>query len=345
MSDPLRTLARLCWDASSAAVGRSAGVLASVLPAAEGRAGWRELDNKLAAFRGFERAAATPPPPAARLDALLAGLAALSPYDRLWATEGLGYAWAEVAWNGGEPRDLLAAVSARAPLATGMGLCFASRIVGSLPAAADRERLASALARFLALARDNAPPGWIPAVAEAWGFAARTLRPDLVPAIGHLLAADAGLSALFWHGVGRGLYFAPTHAVPLASPSLRAVDRALSEPPHAAGRSNAVAGFALAMTLVNFRHPEVVETFLAGAGGGRLPADGSFGAGVGAAVSIWERTIGREGLLRTWFDHRPAGPPGSATRWDRCVLGPAAAALANPPPAGDLFCVAWGGTR
>jgi hypothetical protein len=319
-------------------------MLASVLPTI-GSAGWRELGNKIAALRGFDRVAASPPAPAARLDALLAGLAALAPYDRLWAIEGLGFAWTKAAWDSGEPRDLLTAAPELVPLAAGMGLCFASRLVGALPAGADPQGLSAALARFLALARANAPAGWVPVVAEAWGFVARTLRPDLVPAIGPLLAADAELSALFWHGVGRGLYFLPTHAVPLASSSRRALDRALREPPHAAGCGNAVAGLALAMTLVNFRHPEVVETFLAGAAGGRFPDGGSFGAGVGAAASLWERTAGRGELLRAWLDRRPGAASGAAERWDRHVRGPIAAALANPPPVGELFRVAGRSAR
>jgi len=66
----------------------------------------------------------------------------------------------------------------------------------------------------------------------------------------------------FWHGVGRALYFSPTQFLPLCSKPWQGLDTSLQEPPHEAGRRNAVAGFVWALTLVNIRNTEIVAEFL-----------------------------------------------------------------------------------
>ena len=77
-----------------------------------------------------------------------------------------------------------------------------------------------------------------------------------------LSAIDPDIVGYFWHGVGRGLYFLPINALPCSSSTWRAVEMAHEEAPHTLGRLNALGGLAWAVTLVNIRHPAILEAFL-----------------------------------------------------------------------------------
>src|SRR6185369_8249429 len=72
---------------------------------------------------------------------------------------------------------------------------------------------------------------------------------------------DENLRDYFWHGGGRGIYFTATNLLPDGHTG-RALGMISAEPPHESGRRNALAGLAWAMTLVNFRHPEILAHFL-----------------------------------------------------------------------------------
>ncbi|HEX4963473.1 MAG TPA: hypothetical protein VF173_21775 [Thermoanaerobaculia bacterium] len=310
---------------------QSAAVAGSVLPQEAGLE-WRELANKLEAFECFQQASTF------RGLAPGAGLSLEEELQRtpgsfpaLWTAEGLGYALAESAWAAAEPRRrLLADLPDRAviPLHTGAALSFASRLL-----AAGQVRSAGGLERWIALWEENAHPGYRGLAAEALGLVTRNLYPHRALRLGELLRSIAPeLADSFWHGVGRGLYFAPTHVLPWSGAAARALEKAWREPPYGAGRRNATAGFAWALTLVNVRHPEVLAGVLSRQGREIRSAE-AFANGVASAVLIWYDVAGLDPHLAAFLDYRPEEPrPGLAALWRELVLAPCETAVGQTYP-------------
>ncbi len=190
-------------------------------------------------------------------------------------------------------------------LHAGLGLGLAGRVLEAIPETASGGELRRALDRFSDLCRENSREGYADVAFEALGLVARNLHPELVDRIDEeLRQEDPSAADLFWHGVGRGLYFAPTQALPLGSWS-RALDKIRRESPDARARRNVLSGFAWALTLVNLRHPEVLAAFLrAHAAAVREDA---WTHGVVAALLVWRAAAGREELLERFLSHRAEG--------------------------------------
>jgi hypothetical protein len=287
---------------------QSAGIAGAVLPGDAGLE-WRELANKLEAFEGFQRAG--------RVGALLER-PGLGTYGSLWAAEGLGFAHARNGWAAG-PRGRSAIPLI--PLQTGAALAFAGRLL-------DHQE---GLERWLALWEEQARPGFRDLAVEALGLVARNLYPQRLDRLAaDLRALDPGLDEPFWHGVGRGLYFAPTHAMPWSGAFARALEKAWREPPHEPGRLNAVAGLAWAFTLVNLRHPEILDDGLERSGAWIGSAE-AFANGVASAVLIWYGAVGQEGHLDAFLAYRPVSGHREA-RWHELVLSPCREALRRTGP-------------
>ncbi|HXU46937.1 MAG TPA: hypothetical protein VN783_15515 [Thermoanaerobaculia bacterium] len=292
-----------------------------------------ELGNKLAVFARFQRAGAFAGRGA--LPALAARARSLPAWESVWVVEGVAHAWTLSALAAGVPAARLLGPALDAiprscwlPLHTGLGLALGGRALDRAAAGAD---LGSVLNTFSADCRAAARPGYARAAFEGLGFAARTLRSGLVPAIDRALLRQAPhLAGAFWHGAGRGLYFVPAHALAGALP--RAFAAAQREPPHELGRANAITGLAWALALVNLRHPAVLEralgtiaTFetLANAPGARA----AFAAGVSGAAAVWIDVRGREATFDELLAHRPTAA--AAVAWRELVRDPARAALAR----------------
>ena len=294
-----------------------------------GGAGLRELGNKLEVFERFQftlaeigaaGGASLPLAEAVRR------AAARGPFARVWITEGIGHALAETSPR----RGLLASIEAEGipaeawiPLHTGMGLSLAGRFLST--------DAPEALRQFLGLCMDNSLPGYAKAAFEGLGFVARNLHSRAVPEIDRQLARNApGLVGCFWHGVGRGLYFSPVHAAPGSTGA--ALAAAASEPPHEEGRRNAIAGLAWAVTLVNLRHPEILEGFLVRhARQAARQADAALADGISSAVAVWCDAAGPgEVHLRAFLDHEP-GDPAAGEIWQRLVAEPCRRAMRRQP--------------
>jgi len=312
---------------------RSAGAAAAALPGAAQR-DWRELANKLEAFVDFHQAATLLGPVAGfepPLDEPLRRAVALGAHRSLWTIEGLGYARAESAWRAGRsPGPVLPPGIAErwpravVPLHTGAALSFAERLLGTAGGGS-----ADGLALWLAGWEESAGADWRGIGAEALGLVARNLEPRLVPRLSDQLSVfDPLLAEHLWHGVGRGLYFAPAHAVPHTHGGRRAFAKARREPPGEEERRNATAGLAFALTLVNLRHPEVVAAALEGEAG--TPGISS---GVASALVLWSEMVGRDSHLTGFLSFRPSRP-GLDAVWRDVVLAPATAALDAPPSHG-----------
>ena len=308
---------------------QSAAATAVVLPDELGLE-WRSCANKLEAFEHFQQASSLvglAPGGYPSLAEQLRRAAALGPYRSVWTAEGLGHARAESAWIAGEtPRPLWPdagpdglPASAAVPLHTGAALSFASRLL-----ATNEARSREGLARWIALWEECALPGYGGGIAvEALGLAARNLHPHLLSLLDELLGSlDPAFPGYLWHGVGRGLYFAPTHAVPYSAAHGRALAKAWREPPGEVGRRNAIAGLAWALTLVNFRDPELLAEVLRRHGW--EIADGeAFAHGVASAVLVWHDAVGPDSHLSAFLAYRPA----RGSFWRDLVLAPCEEAL------------------
>lgn len=317
---------------------QSAEVVHTTLPGEAGHE-WRELANKLEAFACFRQApgllglapGAVPP-----LAEQLRRASMLGAYRSVWATEGLGYAHAETAWTAASaPRQLLSGVGAKGlparavvPLHSGAGLSFAGRLLAT---GGPRDR--ADLARWISLWEENARAGYGCIAVEALGLVARNLYPFLVPRLGELLVAvDPVLAEYLWHGVGRGLYFAPTHAFPYSGALGRAFEKAWREPPDAPGRRNATAGLAWALTLVNLRDPGVLADALQ-RHEREIGSAEAFANGVSSAVLVWYDVVGLDTHLAAFLQDRPQGAgPGVKALWRDLVLSPCEEALRQTYP-------------
>jgi hypothetical protein len=335
---PLGALTGLRW---------SARALAAAMPGRRRRLIWCELGNKLEAYEIFRRASRLPQAAqtarASRatgrgrpLAVLIERAGSLGLNRTLWAIEGLGYGYAESrAGAGADPLEWLAADVAGLPAASltalhcGIGLSLARRrlAAGARAPAGELRRL---LAGYLAVCREHASPDHAPCLIEALGFIARLrLVRRAAEVAAELARLDAEAHACFWHGVGRASYFLPGYAAPRSSAPWRAAEWVERQVPEGEARDNALAGLACAITLVNLRHPRVLEEFLRrrAAQVGAAPA---FARGVCSAVLVSHHCAPEDPHLAAWRRYRPE-PPGSevARLWQRQVAGPAAAALAD----------------
>jgi hypothetical protein len=313
---------------------QSTEVCKFLIPGRENRLAWQELQNKLQAFDLFEHVDVIlhlPSGPDLALAAQVAQAEALGPYLAVWALEGLGWYYAETSWEyTGTPQHLLTADQTHAlpvrsliPLHTGLGLSLADRLLSTLKPQSPEASIDAVLQQFFALCQQNARAGYVGAVLEALGLVTRLRCPELVRSIDCRLSAIAPhIVGYFWHGVGRGLYFLPLNALPCSSSTLRAIEMAQGEAPHTIGRLNALGGLAWAMTLVNIRHPAILETFLQQYGD-VLSTHEAFSTGVSAALMIWHDITSDDPYLRAFLQHQPdPSNPRLVQLWNNQVREP-----------------------
>lgn len=293
---------------------------------------WREAQNRTEAFDHFwhsETRSGIVGDVDLPLARRLAETDSLGPYLALWAKEGCGYAHAESAWAHGPPRDLLTGVGrgplerSLIPLHAGMGLSLARRTLAGVATAEARGELRPALIRLRDLCRANSAPGFEDVAFEGLGLIVRSVHPGILLDVDRQLGEiDPGLRPLFWHGVGRGLYFVPGLSLPRLDGGWRAVDSARREPPDRLARDNALAGLVWALTLVNLRHPQILERFLE-RHGERLGGEDAVAHGAASAVLVWIDGVGRDQHLEAFLEHRPDSAEGLvAELWERRVRHP-----------------------
>jgi len=319
---------------------QSANVFRFFLPAHDAQIAWQEFQNKLQTFTLFEYVDSVLDLPAAAdvpLSALVAKLARLEPFLAVWAAEGIGHYHAE---RSGVSHGLLndsrvgaAPEKSLIALHAGMGLSFANRVLETVPTRSAGSDLQSALQRFFYLCNKNSIEGYAGVAHESLGLVARNLYPHLVLSIDQeLSSSDERLAGLFWHGVGRALYFAPTNFLPCSSSFLRAIEMAEREPVHDLGRTNAMAGLTWAMNLVNLRHPEVMENFLKQYGD-QLCSTDAFSNGVSSSIVVWQDSAGNDSSLSQFRRHRPdPSTPRLVELWYRYVRAPSEDALQHFHP-------------
>lgn len=302
-----------------------------MLPGATGRSAWKESRNKLRAFALFVDAdRKLGVCRSNRLREFVPGIDALDPYSGIWTTEGLGYYYALQRLR--EADQLQVPILANAiqdvparcwiPLHTGMGLALASIALPQMVNLNSAQDLRRHLKNYIACCRANACRGYAGTGLESLGLVAGISRRELLNAIDReLLGIDELCAAQFWHGYGRGLYFAPGNLIPWASAIWPSAQFARNEPPHRLARINALAGLAWAASLVNIRNPEVIDMFITR--NAQTTEDfEAFADGIRSAAAVWRDWSPKSPILKAICEYKPSGIAGSATaRWNQIARG------------------------
>ena len=253
----------------------------------------QEVQNKLEVFRLFAYVDQELRFPANRLSlqSMVCRAHALPPWQRNFALEGVAHYYMNGAGAASSFTGLLAdpdlPETAMVPMHAGMGTALADAGLSRLSARPSKADLHGALENFFELCYANSRPGWHENSIEAMGLAVRTLHPHLLMQVsGALGEIDQTAQRLFWHGVGRSLYFVPMNFITFGGSHERALRAAIDEAPTLEDRRNTVAGLVWAVTLVNIRHPAVLKNLLRSCRGIRMSA--AVTNGIVSALMVWK---------------------------------------------------------
>jgi hypothetical protein len=304
-------------------VGQTASAIQFLSAEPDSCAVWSELQNKIEVFSLFEYADSELgliSNPGLQLREVVHRAFQLGSYHSVWAIEGVGHHYASLHFPGkflGDDNIPKLPAASLIPLHTGMGLALAEYLLESIRKCPANG--AELIRAFAHLCWSNSCSGYAGAVFEALGLVARSLYPNLMPALDEYLSPMETLVSYFWHGVGRGVYLHPINSLPLCSAPWKALEMCQSEPPHEAGRQNAVAGLAWALTLVNIRHPEVLAAFLRWHG--REVADSeAFANGMWSSMAVW-RDVSPGDIYLNVLERYVPNNAGAllAQQWKQCV--------------------------
>ncbi len=299
---------------------------------------WVELDNKFEAFRLFQYADHELRSPVARTNPLqvIPGASVGNRFRSIWILEGAGHiAGLNSSLSG---RGLLtegdAATlpdTAMVPLHAGMGTAFAEKLLGGLASSPSMPDIDRTIRQFADVCRANCRPGWDDATMEPLGLVVRCLYPKLIPAVSIAMeGVSPELRNLFWHGVGRGLYFVPTNFLPLPGARERMLKNAAVEAGDAEARRNILSGLIWAVTLVNLPHPSIIRSVAALCS--EMKIRDEFTNGLLSALLAW-RHMAPEDLrhIGTYTSALP-GNATEATLWKEWIEIPAHDALRDVYP-------------
>ncbi|MCP4902021.1 MAG: hypothetical protein GY906_34075 [bacterium] len=231
--------------------------------------------------------------------------------DRPWAVEGIGQYCAERCNQFGSSfRNLLRDEDlpnwSIGVLHTGVGIALAENCLRGVATRAQKTEIDVRIERFVTLCREAARPGYVGMAVECLGFVSRFLHPRVIPFIDKaLLPQNNGLSAFFWHGVGRAIYFLPSNLSPRRSAPWRAFELASCEAPDPRTLDNMTAGLAWPFLLVNWRRPEILESVLS-YHGKVLACSNAFSSGLSAAMIMWLECTDGASDIRNLLQHQPA---------------------------------------
>jgi hypothetical protein len=346
------TWARIAGDMAE----RSAEGLRLILSGSAGLAALREVQNKAEVFvlvREVSEILGIPQEFPLPLDELLRKAYDLSPFQALWAVEGLGHDYAKSYLDQDiVPRGLLTGprtwdlpVKSLLMLHAGIGLAFAEYLLDKTGRRTSFEEIRRLVAEDVRLCRENSRPGYLGAAYESLGLVTRLFHgSNLAASVDRALREVAPeVVGYFWHGVGRAIYFLPQNFLPCST--WQTFEMARREAPDELARLNAVAGTAWAVILVNQRQPEILAELVVGPHGDQLAHDGAFSNGVASAVIMRADTTPGAPLTQVFLDYRPSRSDARLVRlWDELVRRPAELGLEVYYPIfkahdalGDLF--------
>jgi len=273
------------------------------------------------------------------LEELVGRAYALGDFAAVWSIEGLGHVYGDRVWGQGEtPQGLLTAPRTRdlpagslLMLHAGIGLSMAQHLLRGLPCEPPPAELRRRLTEIIALDRDNSRPGYLGAAFESLGLVTRTFHPTLVSAVDRELRAIAReVVGLFWHGVGRAIYFWPVNFLP--GSAWQVFEMARREAPDELARVNAEAGVAWAEMLVNQRQPQILFELVVAPHGDEL-ARGGFVNGIASSTIMRFDTTPEAPFIEEFCRWQPAGASaGARALWDELVRVPCRRALEDYYP-------------
>jgi hypothetical protein len=174
-----------------------------------------------------------------------------------------------------------------------MGTAFGEKLFEGLASNPSKSDVDRAVRRFADLCAANCRPGWEDGTMEPLGLVVRCLYPHLLSPVGEAMQSiEPRLRLLFWHGVGRGLYFVPANFLPYAGARKRMIESAMDETRDPEERRNVLAGLFWAVTLVNLCHPEIVK--LTARAASELKLHDEFTNGLISAVLAWRHMAPRD---------------------------------------------------
>lgn len=313
---------------------RSAHLMGMFLPGHE----MQEAQNKLETFRLFayvDQELRLPEGRLEPLDAMVRRALGLSNYRKIWALEGVSHYYTRAIGSKGPVTGLLQDAAlpecAMVPLHAGMGTSFAGTILSKLGDKRSKPALRDAMERFLDLCRANAREGWYENAIEPIGLAVRSLHPHLLGPVSDAIGEiDVDAQRLFWHGVGRSLYFVPMNFITFGGAHERALRTAIAEPPTLEDRQNAVAGLVWAVTLVNICQPAVLRNLLRVCTSIRMP--GAVKNGIVSALMIWKHMVPEDREFLRAYSIAGKGTAAEANVWSDFVIEPSTAAFAGVFP-------------
>jgi hypothetical protein len=292
---------------------------------------WQELLNKVEVFRLVRNLSSIlklSDGDSSSLAELVQKAYSRSPFEALWAVEGVGHYYADEYWKRlGPPRGLLLEANPALPtksllmLHAGMGLCFADRLIGNLTTESTPSEVRDALEQFVRLCRENSRPGYLGAAIESLGIVTRDFYPDLFrPITAQFRFVASEFTGYYWHGIGRAIYFSRKFFLPRLFSMWSDVNHeATSE----SARQGVMAGLSWAFTLVNMRQPDIVESAL------RSYSDNSsrgeaFSNGVCSCIIMRTDTTPEEPFVSAFYRHRPSPRSSELTSiWEQRISEPA----------------------
>jgi hypothetical protein len=289
--------------------------LMSAMPGSSLFCDWRELDDKFEAFRLFQYADRELRLPVDRLpiDEAVRRVPP-DPFRAIWIVEGIGHLQglaSSLAIEGflREGPGALVPEKAMIPLHAGMGTAFGEKLFGMLGSNPSTAEVSQTIARFIEMCRVNCRPGWEDACIEPIGLVVRCLYPHLlIPASAAMEAVSPDCRKLFWHGVGRSLYFVPTNFLPIPGAKERMVRGAAAEGSRPDDRRQALAGLAWAVAMVNLPRPGAIRSLIPICSELRIKSE--FTNGLISALLAWRHMApGDARYLRPYTQPLPAHDP------------------------------------
>jgi len=269
---------------------QSARLMGGFMPGSSLFCDWRELDNKFEAFRLFQYAdrELRLPIDQVPVDEAVRCALSLDAFRAIWIIEGIGNI--KGAASSLSVEGLLDDGSlpdrAMIPLHAGMGTAFGEKLLGALGSNPSGVEIRQTVGRFLDLCHANCRPGWEDACVEPLGLVVRCLYPHLLNSVSEAMEEmSPALRALFWHGVGRSLYFVPTNFLPIPGAQERMVKGGAAEAGRLDDRRQVLAGLCWAVALVNLPQTAVVRSLAMLCS--RLKMQAEFTNGLISALLVW----------------------------------------------------------
>jgi len=259
----------------------------------------------------------------------------------LFAVEGVGFLYTGRFYDRDLPRkNILTNPSLNAlpeksltMLHAGMGLSLSSQTLRGLTKESSNGEIQERLKTFLALCQNNSKQGYMGCAFEILGVPAVILHGLIMMQrlAEQLTRLDPIAAEYMWHGVGRALYFYPANFIPGIKNPWKAFDMAAQLAPSEPVRKNIIAGISWALTLVNIRHPEIMEAVVSRRPGNEAEDDAVIN-GIMSAVIMYHDTAPDDILLRKFIKHQPYGNSELAKTWTEAISVPCERAIQEVYP-------------